>query len=248
MSLVGCVSAITLQYVGTGLTTAANVSLIVGLETSIVVLLAALFLSEPLAGRDVGSLLLALLGVIIITVDPASLDLFGSKHFAGNVLVLSSILCYSVYTIVGKMLAGRWGATALTALPFALAAALFVPAYWWLDPAGWQRGLSLTRTECLGVFFLTVPCTALGYLGWNWLLRWMSAGTLSFFLYLQPLAGAIFSAWLLRETMTGTFFLGGAIIFAGIMLGHRSPPKEPPGSFLKKTTICTPDELLEAEK
>lgn len=231
MGLIGCGGAIALQYAGTAHTTAANVSLLVGLETSIVVLLAAVFLGEAITRRDLLSLILAFFGVILLSVDPSSLDLLNSQHLKGNLLVLGSIFGYSAYTIAGKLLVGRWGATAVTVLPFALASLAFIPAFAWYDPPAWNRALALTSREILGVLFLAGVVTAMGYLGWNWLLRWMPAGKLAFFLYLQPPAGALFSIWLLGEPLNPTFILGGSIILIAMLLSHRphnSPARPDP--------------------
>ncbi|MDD2715323.1 MAG: DMT family transporter [Candidatus Wallbacteria bacterium] len=239
MGLLGCGAAIMLQYAGTERTTASNVSMLVGLETPMVVLLSAVFLAERLSIRSVLSLVLAFLGVVLLTVDPATLDLLGSRNLAGNLMVLASIFCVSSYTITGKLLVGRWGATASTALPFLVAALTFVPAFAWYDPVAWHRGLCLNGREWLGVIFLSVIVTGIGYLAWNWLLKFMSAGELSFYLYLQPLAGAGFSVWLLGEKLTGTFFIGAVLILGAIVLGNRTATHQTPVSAAEnKKRIC----------
>ncbi|MDD5091868.1 MAG: DMT family transporter [Candidatus Wallbacteria bacterium] len=224
MGLIGCGTAIVLQYTGTGHSTASNASMITGLETSIVVLLSACFLSEPLNRRSIASVAIAFLGVVLLTVDPDSLDLLSSKHLIGNLLLCISIVCYSAYTIAGKKLITSWGANAITVLPFALAALILIPVYAWYDPAGFQKGLHLSGSEWLGVLFLAGPGTALAYLGWNWLLHFMSAGELSLYLYIQPLAGAIFSVWLLGERITWTFFAGAVLILGAMVFGNRTVP------------------------
>lgn len=227
MGTLGFALPIWLQYAGTVRTTASNVSMIVGLETVMVVVLAALFLREPLRRRTWGGLAAAVGGVAFISVDPATLDLLSGRYAAGNGLMLLSIAGFASYTILGKSLIDRWSGTALTVLPLAVAGALMLPIFYLTDPAGFQRGLSLSGTEFWGVFFITAIATAASYAIWNWVLRWVSAGTLAYSLYIQPVAGALFSAWLLKETLTPTYWWGAGLILLAMALGAETGKPQP---------------------
>ena len=221
MGSVGFAAATALQFLGTARTAAANVSLITGLEPLTVALLAAVLIRESLTPRAVGAFLLALAGVALITVDPGSVELGASRHLAGNLLMLGSLVCYSVYTIIGRVLAPRWEACTLTALSFCAAALAFIPAFALLDPGGFARSWHLTRAQAPGIAFLTIFATALGYVGWNWLLKWLPASELSFSIYLQPVAGAALSWWILGEPLSGMYFMGAALVMGALVLSDR---------------------------
>ena len=227
MGAVGLAAASALQFLGTARTAAANVSLIVGLEPLAVALMASVLIKESLTPRSAAAFLLALAGVALITVDPSSLEMRG--RLEGNLMVLASVLCYAVYTVGGRVLAARWEPCTLTMLSFAAAAVVFVPAYALLDPAGMKRSLSLTWSEAAGIAFLTVFAAAVGYAGWNWLLKWVTAGELSFSIYLQPVAGAALSWWILGEPLSGTFFAGTALVLGAVALESARPaaPRPP---------------------
>jgi O-acetylserine/cysteine efflux transporter len=113
---------------------------------------------------------------------------------------------------------------ALTVLPLGVAAVATVPVVALADPAGFARGLSLSGQEALGVFFITAIATSFSYMAWNWILRWVSAGKLAYSLYVQPVAGALFSAWLLKETLTPLYLGGAALILVAMALGNESDP------------------------
>lgn len=225
MGLVGGAAAVVLQYLGTARSTASNVSVLVGTETMFAVLLAAIFLGERVGGRMVAGMAAAIAGVLLVSVDPATLDLLSSRYGLGNALMLASIFCYAVYTILGKVLGARWGPMALTVVPFVLASAVTVPYYALTEPAAMVRGLMLTWQEGLGVLLIVGVGTALCYVCWNWLLRWMSASRLSYSLYLQPVAGALFSAWMLGEALTPTFMAGAGLILVAMALGAEGDAK-----------------------
>lgn len=220
MGVLGCAGATTLQYLGTVHTLAANVALIVGLETLMVVAMAAILLREPLTRRFQAGLGLALAGAMLITVDPSAVDLVSSQYLSGSLLVFASLFCYAGYTIVSKRLAARWSPVALTALPFLVGAAVTIPIFAVADPRAFARSLRLSTTELLGIAFIGVAATALSYATWNWLLRFLPAGRLANSLYLQPVAGALFSSWLLGEKLTPTFFLGAALVLLAMAFAH----------------------------
>jgi drug/metabolite transporter (DMT)-like permease len=225
MGLFGFAAPVWLQYMGTVRTTASNVSLIVGLETVAVVVLAALFLKERVAGRAWLGLVAAVAGVGLISVDPATLDLVSGRYAAGNALMAVSILGFASYSIFGKLLGDRWSAKALTVLPLAVAAVVTVPVVAVSDPAGFARGFTLSGPEAAGVFFIAAIATAFSYMAWNWALAHLSAAKLAYSLYVQPVAGALFSAWLLHEALTPLYLGGAALIGVAMVLGaERAAP------------------------
>jgi drug/metabolite transporter (DMT)-like permease len=237
MSLIGCAAASLLQFAGTVRSTASNIALITGVETLLISVLARAFLSEPLPRRSLLALLLAFAGVVLVTVDPTTLELTSSRFLAGNGLMLASVTCYAGYTVMGKALAPRWNAGALTALPFLVSALVLVPYFAVSDPPGFVRALALTRGEAGAVAFLVGGVTAGGYLLWNWLLGYLDASELGFSLYVQPVAGALFSAWLLGEAIGATFVSGTALVLGAVALRTSVPRfrwRRRPEAFLSR--------------
>ncbi len=224
IGVVGFALPTALQYLGTVRTLAANVSLIIGLEPVAVALLASCVLAERMGPRMILSFILAFLGVCVISVDLRCVDLISKEHLSGNLLVLASILCYAFYTIGAKKLSPRWGSLPMTGISLALGAAVFVPGYALCDPEGFRLGLKLTAWQSVGIFIIAVPGTALGYVGWNWLLARMPLSELSRTLYIQPIAGALISRWALGEKLEPTFFLGAGLVLGAISLGRESAP------------------------
>jgi drug/metabolite transporter (DMT)-like permease len=227
MGLVGLAGAIWLQYAGTVRTTASNVSMIVATEAVMLVMLAAVFLKEPMQRRTWAGLAAAVAGVGFISVDPATLDLFSGRYWVGNLLMVVAIAGFASYTIFGKGLVGRWSAKAMTVLPLALAGLVMLPLTYFGDPAAFQRGLSLTGMEAWGIFFIVGPATAIAYMVWNWVLRYASASALAYSLYVQPVAGALLSAWMLKETLAPTYWWGAGLILLAMTLGAEHKPAAP---------------------
>jgi drug/metabolite transporter (DMT)-like permease len=220
MGIFGCALASTLQYAGTALSTASNAAFISALEPSIVSVLAAMTLRERVHPRQLAAIALALVGVSLISVDPDSLDLVSSRYLLGNVVLFGSILCYASYTVASKGLAGRWGPSALTLLPFFIATGVLVPSVAVLRPTELARLAHLTPAEAASLAFLIGIATGLGYLVWNWLLQWLSAMEVALTIYIQPIAGALLATWLLHERLAPPFLAGAALVTGALVIGR----------------------------
>ena len=76
----------------------------------------------------------------------------------------------------------------------------------------------------LSILYIGLVSTALAYYLWNKGLELMEAGNASVFFFAQPLTGTFFSWLLLGEKLNVGFFLGGALIMAGVAISITSPP------------------------
>lgn len=221
MGLVGCGLSIVLQFLATPLTLASNISLIASFETLFVIALGHIVLRERIKARQWTGTVLAFAGVGLLTFDPRTLSIGFPDHVAGNLMMMGAAFCLAVCTLAAKPLSERWGSTVITGLPFLFAAAVVVPGYAFTDPAGFARALA-PRPDEWAVIALVVASGAGCYFVWNWLLRYMSAGSLALSLYLQPVAGMLFSAWLLGEQITPVAAMGAVLVLGGVAISELS--------------------------
>lgn len=230
MGFIGCGLSVALQFLATPLTLASNISLIASLETLFVLVLGVFVLRERIKARQWTGAILAFGGVTILTFDPRSLSVGAPDQVGGNLLMVASAFCFAVYTLAAKPLRDRWSSTVITGIPFLLAAVVVVPGYAISDPSGFTRTLGPTPDES-AVVALVVASGAGCYFVWNWLLRYMSAGSLALSVYLQPVAGMLFSVWLLGEQITTTAAMGAVLIVGGVAaseLPMRTRPQTAP--------------------
>src|ERR1700723_862270 len=111
------------DLLGLARTSASNGALLSGLESTFIVLLAAVFLRERITGRITVALTLALAGV-------AALEATGSFTGAGlgDLLVLAGVLSAAAYTIVARGMGAEPDTLTLTACQFTTATILILPA------------------------------------------------------------------------------------------------------------------------
>lgn len=220
VGFVGYGVSLSLQFLGTKLSTAANGSLVTSATPAFVLLFAWLLLREKITARRLLALLLATCGVIAV-IDPRSAQL-NPELFFGNLLLFGAAVTWALYSVlVSKM------TQSLDVLPFSLIAffgglPVTIPAAAWeLNTAG-VGAISLGIVG--GVLFLGVISTALAMILWNTAFAVLDASAASLTFFAQPVVGT-FLGWLfLGERITSLFILGGILIGIGLLISSSEKP------------------------
>lgn len=194
-----------------------NVSFIVCTAPLLTTLLALAFLKSVKATRGlVVGAAAATLGVALVVFN---------GHFMlklnplGDLLALSAALCWAVYSLLLRKLAGYnvvfitrkvffYGL--LTVLPMYLFRPWQYPMEGFLKPAVWGNLLFLGFVASFGCFVL-----------WSWVSKKLGALTASNYIYLNPVSTVIFSALVLDEPMTWLAYVGSALILLGVYLSNQ---------------------------
>src|SRR5215213_2934019 len=96
VGFIGYGISLSLQFLGTKLSTAANGSLVTSATPAFVLVFAALLLKEKITPLRVTSLALATLGVVAV-IDPRSAQL-NPELFLGNILLLGAAITWALYS------------------------------------------------------------------------------------------------------------------------------------------------------
>lgn len=220
IGFVGYGVSLSLQFVGTKLSTAANGSLVTSATPAFVLLFAWMLLREKITSRRLFALLLATFGVVAV-IDPRSAQLNPGLFF-GNLLLFGAAITWALYSaLVRKM------TQSLDVLPFSLIAFLgglpvVIPAgAWELSTVGVGE-ISLGIVG--GVLFLGIISTALAMILWNNAFAILDAGAASLTFFAQPVVGT-FLGWLfLGEEITPLFMIGGILIGIGLVISSTEKP------------------------
>jgi drug/metabolite transporter (DMT)-like permease len=223
MGVVGFAGAFSLFHWGIVRSTATNAALLIIVEPVSVMLLAPLLLGEHLARPEVVGAVLALVGTLLVVVNGIpGVSAHLVPHWRGDALLILSGVAYGSYSLLGRDVLRRhdplrvtaqsilWGTLAMVPL-----AALEMPV-----TIPWSAGL------LLGVAYLSVVITALGYLTWNWALARVPAPRAAISLSLQPVLGALLGIAFLGEAFTAFTAVGGALIVAGLVVAVMRPARE----------------------
>ena len=206
--------SLSLQFLGTKLSTAANGSLVTSATPAFVLLFAWILLSEKITLRRLVALFLATCGVVAV-IDPRSAQL-NPELFLGNLLLLGAAITWALYSVLVRKMT-----QSLDVLPFSLIAFLgglpvTIPAgVWELNTVGVGE-ISLGVVG--GVLFLGVISTALAMILWNTAFAILDAGAASLTFFAQPVVGILLGWLFLREAITPLFLVGGVLIGIGLVI------------------------------
>lgn len=199
-------------------TSVANASLIFGLTPVVVSILSSIVGHEQLPWtRWVGGAV-SVVGLYFVVGAGAAVT---ASTLTGDLLVLTAMVCWSIYSVASRPLLGRYSPTVLTAWATVIAAppyvAAAVPALAgtdWSRVSGWSWALML---------WSSVFCLVLAYVIWYTGVQRLGATRTSAYSNLTPLAAmAVAWAWL-GEGVTSAQLLGAGAIFAGVFLTRLSP-------------------------
>jgi len=218
VGFVGYGISLSLQFLGTKLSTAANGALVTSATPAFVLIFAWILLKEKITSVRLIALLLATFGVVAV-IDPRSAQL-NPDLFLGNLLLLGAALTWALYSVLV-----RKATQALDVLPFSLIAFLgglpvSLPAgAWELKTIGvGQMNLGIVG----GVLFLGIISTALAMVLWNSAFTLVDANLASLTFFAQPVVGTLLGWLFLGEKITPLFLVGGILIGIGLVISSSS--------------------------
>lgn len=217
VGFVGYGVSLSLQFLGTKLSTAANGSLVTSATPAFVLLFAGMLLGERITGRRLLALLVATLGVVAV-IDPRSAQL-DPDLFLGNLFLIGAAITWALYSVLVRKATQEMNIMLFSLVAFLGGLPVALPAgAWELATTGvGEIGLGVVG----GVLFLGIISTALAMVLWNTAFALVDAGLASLTFFAQPVVGT-FLGWLfLGETITPLFLFGGFLIGFGLVIASR---------------------------
>jgi drug/metabolite transporter (DMT)-like permease len=179
------------------------------------VILSMLFLHEKMTWIRSAGMLIAIIGVLMVT-SARSGQSPGFEVNFGYILMVLSTLNWAVYSVLLKRLRVPLPSLIVTFYMSLLGCLLSIPFL--LRSKGWENMTFLTNTEWAHILFLGIFVSGVGYWYWAKALEVMEASRVSMFLYLEPLVTFIAAVLLLHEKILFISILGGIIIILGVIM------------------------------
>ena len=201
--------------IGLYFTPVSHSAVIVGLAPIYILLLAVLFRLERATGHKVTGMLIALAGVAVLASENGVSA--HSASIAGDAITMAGSLGFAIYAVLGKRVVERYDTLTMTAFNHFAGALLVLPAamheIWALGPARlwhqpWRAWAALV--------YMAVFSSALAYVFYFWLLRYLEASQLAAFTYLLPVLATILGIWWLGEKGSWSQVLGGCMALGGV--------------------------------
>lgn len=214
IGLIGFGLSLGAQFVGTDRSTAVNGALITSASPAFILIFAAWLLREKLTIRQIISVVVASIGVLII-IDPTNAD-FSSDAFFGNVMLALAAVTWALYSVLVRRMSTRVDTTLLSFVMPIGGLIVTIPAS--VIEVGTRPVDDITPGIVLGILYLGVISTALAMWLWNRSFALVPASTASLFFFAQPLVGTVLAALLLGQQVTSAILVGGALIAGGVLL------------------------------
>ncbi len=199
--------------VGLSLTSAVHGAVIGGLESALVVALAAVLLRERVSRPAVLAVAGALGGLVVLAGAGA-----GRGTAAGDLLVAGGMLSAALYTIAARRFGDGSDALSLTAWQFtvATAACVLVTAVRWGTGAA-PAGVPGAPRFWVAAVLVGVGGFAVSFLLFNQVIVRVQAGRAAIVLNLIPVFGVASAVLFLREGITGRDILGALLVGASVL-------------------------------
>jgi len=220
LSLFGTSLHYATQTAGLQYTTATNGSVYTTTGPITILLLSAVFLGERITLRKAVGVAVAMIGVLVV-MGWETLSAFELGNVKGDLLVLSSIVMWGLFTVFGKKMTDQLGALRVTAWVTILGAVTMIPAGWGEARA---RGFSLVDASgeaWVAIAFLGVACSFFATLLYFVALGLSESQKVGVYLYTIPPMTAVVAALYLGEVITLNLVSGAVLVITGVALTER---------------------------
>jgi drug/metabolite transporter (DMT)-like permease len=204
------------KYAGAGV----SALLVVGLIPILTGFASSIVLRERLTPHKALGTALGLLGVALIALPGLLIEEVDWFFYFGVVCLLFNGVCWATYSTLSRRLMKRLGRPALvTSYVTVLGTMALIPIS---VASEWSLVWSLAPIQWVGVLYLAVVCSGLGYFLWNFALSRLEAVKAAVWLYLEPVAAFVGEIAIYGTMPSSTTFLGGLIIIIGAYITNRS--------------------------
>ncbi len=205
-------------YEGLNLTTPVDASVIHVLNPVFVLLFAGMMVQEKITWLKAGGIFLGAAGALILILYGRMFSM-GTNSFSGNIMVFLNMVFYAIYLVLIKPLAVKYH-TATIMKWVSLFGLIFILPFSIGSISGIQIH-AFTVTTWLSLLFIIVLNTFIAYLLINYALKSVTATSVGFYSYMQPVIASVMSITMGFESLTWPKVVAALLIFSGVYLVNR---------------------------
>jgi drug/metabolite transporter (DMT)-like permease len=177
--------------------------------------LGVIMLGEKLTLIRVGSLLLGIAGILMVSTNDLAHASFDRKLLLGNAVIFLGGAGSAFYNTYSKEVLTRWSEIEVLIYSYAIALVACAVISAWAEPVPFYRLAGYSSSTWLAILFLGAIVWGLAMVLWMWVLNRLEVGQVSASIYLLPIFGLVLSVLTLHEHITAMQVLGGLITFSG---------------------------------
>jgi len=228
LGVLGVGSHNALAYIALNYTTAMNGVILNSFIPVMIIALSWVFLRQRLSGLQLTGVLVSLGGVLTIISQGSLQQLAAFRLNLGDVVVLLSMLLWSLYTICL-----RWRPAGLHTLAFLLVIACVgdlavLPLY--LGENALVRQVQWSWHVVAALAFVGLFSSFIAYVCWNAGVQQVGASVAGLFVHLMPVYGTLLAWTFLSEVLQPYHVAGILLILTGIFVTSRAAPPPVPAA------------------
>jgi drug/metabolite transporter (DMT)-like permease len=202
--------------VGLHYTSVSHAAVIVGLGPIYTLIFAVLFKLETATWRKATGMAMAFAGIAAMASENGIST--HSPSVLGDGITMTGSIGFALYVVLGKRLGGRYDPLTMTAFSHYAGALIVLPV-------AIRRAVALGSAEhwhaiawtgWAALFYMAVFSSAVAYVFYFWVLRYLEASQLSAFTYLLPVGATILGILWLGEKGSWNQLLGGVLALGGV--------------------------------
>ncbi len=202
--------------VGLRYTSVSHAAVIVGMGPIYTLIFAVLLKLETATWRKVVGMLMAFAGIAVLTSENGISA--RSPSVQGDAITMTGSVGFALYVVLGKRLGSRYDALTMTAFSHFAGALVVLPvaiyrAYMLGSGAQWR---AVSWTGWTALLYMAIFSSAVAYVIYFWVLRYLEASQLSAFSYLLPVVATILGILWLGEKGSWNQVLGGVLALGGV--------------------------------
>ena len=197
-------------------TSVSHAAVIVGMGPIYTLILAVLLRLERATWHKAVGMAIAFTGIAVLASEGGLSA--RSPSLLGDAITMTGSIGFATYAVLGKRVACEYDALTMTAYNHFAGALVVLPLAvhqaWVLGAAGNWR--SVPWQAWAAISYMGLFGSAVAYVLYYWLLRYLEASQLSAFTYLLPVLASILGILALGEKGSWTQLLGGALALGGV--------------------------------
>jgi drug/metabolite transporter (DMT)-like permease len=203
---------------GLNMTSPINSSILISTNPIFAFVFAALILKERITFLKGSGLAIGLTGVLILILQNGTPGI-GSSTFTGDVITLINTISWAFYTVIIKRMLEKYHPVTVMKWTFLFGMLTNVPAGYSLwSTMDWA---AIPFKALLGIGFVAVFATYLGYLLISFGLRRLSPTIVSTYTYTQPVIAAYLASIMGQDHIDLVMIISAMLIFTGVFVVSR---------------------------
>jgi drug/metabolite transporter (DMT)-like permease len=202
--------------VGLRYTSVSHSAVIVGMGPIYTLILAVLLKLEKATWRKAVGMAIAFAGIAVMASDKGITA--HSASMLGDAITMTGSIGFAMYVVLGKRLAGRYDALTMTAFSHYGGALIVLPVAIYravtFGPAAHWRAVPWDAWAAM--LYMAIFSSAVAYVFYFWLLRYLEASQLTAFTYVLPVVATILGILMLGEAGSWGQVLGGVLALIGV--------------------------------